>query len=293
MRATLLLAAFLVTALFVVGWTLSQGEPARKEMPAGGPVEEREEAPPTTALAVHAERSLEDPCGSLRAELEEERRARQELEAEMSSLRETLRQATVEVQRLRFPEDTPYGAFLASPEYQQLLESIRSGSYLYEEFLNGLREDLERSKNLLAEKPSAVRELRVIGNTERLERLADPDKAAAHLLGRFKSVLENCPVVLQPGEATWIVENMFLGTGGKEELVYLLGPSRLAAEIPVDKLLEEYLGEEGYGPKIQAALPPAKRAELADRLAFLAEAARHQPEDLERLRSGFPSCFIK
>lgn len=182
----------------------------------------------------------EDPCASLAAALEAERAARAGLGQEVVDLRQELARITRELNALRFPEDTPYGAFLASPEAEDITD--------------------------------------------------------ANLRAAFKALLDDFPVMLRPGEATWIAENSERKDWGayaypsEHELVGFLGLERLAAEVPLDKLFEAALWNEEYGPALQAALPPGKRAELQTRLEALLEASR-EGEDLAWVLERFPSFF--
>jgi hypothetical protein len=189
---------------------------------------------------VTPELEAEDPCASLMAELEAERAAHAAAEQEVTRLRGELAEATRKLDAMRFPEDTPYGAFLASPEADQIADAaIRRG---------------------------------------------------------IKACLDEFPVFLRPGEATWIAEREVAndwrqyGRSTQEALVYFLGPERLAAEVPLDTLFEDYLWDLDYGPRLQATLPPEKRAELNAKLHALMEKS-DDPEEIAWLRNRFPSFF--
>ena len=183
----------------------------------------------------------DDPCASLTAELEAERAARTAAEQEAAKLRKELAELTRELNALKFPEDTPYGAFLASPEAEEIT-------------------DLETRRAI-------------------------------------KAWLDEFPVFLRPGEATWIAARdaandwQAFGRSAQEALVYFLGPSRLAEEMPLDKLLEDYLWDEDYGPRLQASLPPEKRAELEAKLHGLMAEVAGDPEEVAWLLEKFPSFF--
>ena len=96
--------------------------------------------------------------------------------------------------------------------------------------------------------------------------------------------------MLQPGEATWIAEHVVLGPEGNDGLIRFLGPSRVVAAMPVEKLFEDLLWDEDYGPALQAALPPEKRAELEAKLHALIEKS-DDPEEIAWLLETFPSFF--
>lgn len=182
----------------------------------------------------------DDPCASLAADLEAERAARAAGEQEVARLRRELADLTRDLNALRFPESTPYGAFLASPE---------------------------------------------------AEDITDPDLRAA-----FKAMLDEYPVMLRPGEATWIAEHSVKKDSGayahpnEKMLVFFLGPERLTAEMPLDKLFEDLLWNEDYGPALQAALPREKREELRVKLHGLLEKSE-DPEEIAWLLERFPSFF--
>lgn len=182
----------------------------------------------------------EDPCASVTAELQAALAANEVAAKEIRELREKLAEVTRELNALQFPDDTPYGAFLASPEAKDI---------------------------------------------------TDPQ-----LLVAFKALLDDFPVMLRPGEATWIAEHSREKEWGayaypnERQLVYFLGPERLAAEIPLDKLFEDYLWNDDYGPALQAALPPEKRAELNDKLKSIVQTS-NDPEEVAWLLEKYPSFF--
>lgn len=127
---------------------------------------------------------------------------------------------------------------------------------------------------------------------DRLERLAEDREAAVeHVFRGIEAHLDVFPVMLWPGEATWISEQVARGDWNDEGLVDLLGPSRVAQEVPLGMLLDEFLYDEDYGQDIQAALPPIKRAELARKLDALAQDAAGDPEELAWLRETYPTFF--
>ena len=236
------------------------------------------------------EHAAEDPCASLAAELRAERAARVAAEQEVARLRAELDRVTRELKALRFPESTPYGAFLASPEALDIRENISSGSHLYRALLDDARNDVRRYELMVAEDSSKKHSLEVF--SERLQRLStDREAAVDQVFGSIEAWLDTVPVMLHPGEATWIVERCILGPEGDTELIQLLGPKRAAAEIPLDMLLEDFLWDEDCGLDLQAALPPEKRAELDAKLDVLMKEAAGDPEEIAWLLERFPSFF--
>jgi Fe-S-cluster formation regulator IscX/YfhJ len=235
--------------------------------------------------------TTEEPCASVVAELQAERAAREAAEHEAATLRRELAALTRELDACRFPESTPYGAFLASPEADEIIESIRSGSHLYEATLDDLRADLQRYELRVATDPSVHNTHMVESLSKRLQLFSDDREAAVEdVLGSVKAWLDEFPVMLQPGEATWITEQVVLGPSGEDDLVRFLGLTRVAAELPLDMLFDDYLWDEDYGLQLQAALPPEKRTELAAKLDALMEQT-DDPEEIEWLLERFPTLF--
>ena len=151
-----------------------------------------------TAVQVEqTEPVAEDPCASVRAELERMLATCNEREKTIAQLKRKLAAALRELGKC--DKTTPYGAFLASYE---------------------------------------------------AEKIDDPD-----ILAQIEDWLHKFPVILRPGEATWIAERRRLrdwqewgGRNFEESLILFLGPDRLAAELPEDRLAElraEY-ADEGY-----------------------------------------------
>lgn len=187
----------------------------------------------------------EDPCASVTAKLEAERAARAAAEKEVHELRDVVNRLHKEVSLLSgelarrpVPEDTPYGAFLASPE---------------------------------------------------AEAITDPK-----LRADIRAWLDEFPIFLRPGEATWIAEReaaedwKLHGRTTESAVISFLGPERLAAELSVDKLFESLLWDNDFGTAVQAALPPAKRAEFSAKLkTILKESA--DPEEIEWILTTFPT----
>jgi hypothetical protein len=164
-------------------------EPAMIAAPAPVSVREPVEVPPATEPA--------DPCGELRAALDAEIGARAVAEAAAEDLRAEVARLTVELQRLRIDPHTPYGAFLASFE---------------------------------------------------AEEIRDP-----YHLERIEDWLRQFPVLLRPGEATWIVQRTTAkdwktwGRTSERALIAYLGPARLRAELPPERLAELAAYYQGEG----------------------------------------------
>lgn len=218
------------------------------------------------------------------AELKAERAAREAAEQEIVALRRELAALTRELNACRHPESTPYGAFLASREADEIIENIRSGSHLYEETLDDLRARLLQHEHRAATDPSIHHSHMLNSLAQRLQLFSNDREAVVDsVLGSVEAWLDQLPVMLQPGEATWIVEQVVLGPSGEDELLRFLGLTRVAAELPLDKLFEDYLWDEDYGAQLQAALPPAKHEELTAKLAALLQHT-DDPEEIEWLQ---------
>lgn len=136
-----------------------------------------------------AEPAAEDPCASVRAELEEVIVTCNEHEKTIAQLNKKLAAALRELGRLKYDETTPYGAFLSSYEADEI---------------------------------------------------DDPD-----ILAQIEDWLRQFPVILRPGEATWIAERRRLrdwqewgGRNFEHALILFLGPDRLAAELPETRMAE-------------------------------------------------------
>ena len=93
---------------------------SRPELISGVALEGAREAIQVT----RAERATEDPCDSVRAELETAILINNEHEKTIAQLNKKLAAATQELERLQFPESTPYGAFLSSPEAGDIKDPI-------------------------------------------------------------------------------------------------------------------------------------------------------------------------
>lgn len=273
--------------------TVAAGAMEEQDSPLVSGVLPSSEAHQSTRALVPAtvDLDLEDPCVSVAAELQAERVARAAAEKEAADLRKELAAVTRELNACRFPECTPYGAFLASPEADQIIENIRSGLHLYESILEDLRYDIQVYALRAATDPSVHNKNVVQALSKRLQLFSDDREAAVdNVFGGIQSWLDEFPVMLQPGEAIWIAEQVVVGPAGEEDLLRFLGPTRVAAELPLDKLFDDYLWDGDYGPQLQAALPPGKRAELAAKLDALMEQT-DDPEEIEWLIERFPAFF--
>jgi len=199
--------------------------PAVEEVPGSSPPDlvsavTREDA--RTAVRVEqTEPVAEDPCASVRAELDASRVELGDAQSELIRLRKDLADAQLEILRLQLPESTPYGAFLASGEAEQILE-VFDGVLHYPKPVPGL------------EHP--------------------PRPAGEVALEQIKVWLDVIPVFLRPGEATWIAERRIArdwqryGRNFEDAFILFLGPDRLIAELPPERLAElrEDYAEEGY-----------------------------------------------
>ncbi len=130
----------------------------------------------------------EDPCASVVGELEASRESLIEAALTIEKLNTTLARVIRERDRFKFPMNTPYGAFLAGYEANEI---------------------------------------------------TDP-----YVLAGIESWLRQFPVILQPGEATWIAERIAAKDWGQYgrtpevALILFLGPDRLIAELPPARIAE-------------------------------------------------------
>ena len=161
---------------------------------------------------------LEDPCSLVEEALSGERCARNWAERELERVQVELDKAQYKLKFIQTPLETPYGAFLASPEAGM----IRN---------------------------------RFAGMLEFNEDERFPRRPAEKVALRYiKRILEDdFPVFLFPGEAMWIAERKVFNDwnnyeGGREPtIIRFLGADRLAAELPAKRVVElrEEYAEEG------------------------------------------------
>jgi len=130
-----------------------------------------------------------DPCAELQVAFDAESAARVAAEREVAELQAQVARLSKELDLIKYPEDSPYGAFLSSYEADEI---------------------------------------------------DDPD-----ILAQIEDWLRQFPVILRPGEATWIAERLRLrdwqewgGRNFEVSLILFLGPDRLAAELPEARMAE-------------------------------------------------------
>jgi len=130
----------------------------------------------------------DDACNELRVALA---RAKAERDAAQVCVRELVDEVArleLELRRAKFPEDTPYGAFLLTAEAEDITDE--------------------------------------------------------YALERIEDWLNQFPVFLRPGEATWIAERTLrddwglYGRTSERALIQFLGSARLIAELPAERLAE-------------------------------------------------------
>lgn len=149
-----------------------------------------------------------DPCATVAEDLASSRASLADARTEIERLRRELDVAALEIERLRFPDTTPYGAFLASGEAEQILDDFAGVTYV--------------PRNGGASRP-----------------------AGPAALDWVRAWVDEFPVILHPGEATWIAERSILGDwsdfgpgSSQDVLLRFLGPDRVAAEVPPERLAE-------------------------------------------------------